>query len=226
VWRRLVPLALWPLWFDGESGGGAPATGGGGATPPQPQGGAEGAKPPAPAAKPAGDGELGETGKRALEAERERAKVAERERDDLQKRLEALEQNGQSEHERAIAQARREATAESDGRWAAHVRAAEVRGALRAAGVTNDRTLQLLQQAPEVRDLDVDAKTGEVKGVTEAVAKLQESYPETFSTAQPTPKPAPGGTPPGQWDGGQGGNQQPAGAKDLGDAVDRYYQAK
>jgi hypothetical protein len=162
------------------------AMSGGGATPP-----AAPVTPPAtpPDPKPAtGDDQLGEGGKAALKEERAARATAERERDALTKELETLRGSTQSDSERAVAQARREAEAAERAKWQDRIRAVEVRGALRGAGLVNDHFLALATSAPEFKELTV-ADDGTVSGVTAAIEQFRTNYPEAFPKA--------GGTSPG-----------------------------
>lgn len=222
--RMLIPLLLASLglWLEGAAGGGGTdATSGGGARPPEPSDGdkaaAGGAKPPAgePDAKEGDDDQLGEGGKAALTAERRKAREAEERAKAAEGRLAELEAAGQSESQRAIAQAKREATAEANAKWEARVREAEVRGALRGAGIANERFLDLAVAAPEFRRLKVDAENGTVEGVAEAMAEVKKAYPEAF--VKPTPPKD------GAYDGAAGasGNKEPA---TLEEAINQHYQ--
>jgi len=176
-------------------------------------------KPTDPAPKPESDeGRAG--GEAALKADLARER---RERQTLQRQLEELQGATQSDQEKAISQARREATAEADGRWANHIRNAEVRGALRGAGISNDRFLDLAIAAPEFRELKVDGSSGTVEGVADAVKAFQQAYPEAFPKPAEDTKPKPNTT--GQWDGAEGGSGKPA-PKDLQGSVEDAIKAQ
>lgn len=228
--RRRVPQALGPLGFYPEGGGGSGGTEGnsgqgGGGTPPPTSGGQgngqagqqQGGGTP-PQQQQQGQQQQGDDAQRAGGTEALRADLA-RERDArqaLQRQLEELQSGQQTEHERAIGQARREAVAAADGKWAAHIRAAEVRGALRAAGIVNEKFLGLALAASEFKDLKVDGDTGTVQGVAEAVEKFRETYPEAFAKAPPAPG--------GQWDGAAGGSGAGKGPEGLEAAVEEHYK--
>lgn len=143
---------------------------------------------PAPAAAATGspDDTLGEGGKRALADERKRAATAEKERDELRKRLEALEEAGKSENEKALAAARKEGAAEAQTKADARIRRAEVRAALTAAGISATE-LDLAAMAADFAELKV-AETGDVTGLADAVTAFKAAHPGLFA------KPAAPGT--------------------------------
>lgn len=207
--------AAWPIsWprvlFEGEggqsgaSGGGTPAGGsgsGGSATPPA---GGSGS----------GDDDIdpsvGDKGREAIRREREARRASDeaaanerKAREAVEAELATLREAGASEAERTLAQARREATSEERARWQTRARATEVRGALRAAGIANDKLLGLALGAPEFAGLKV-GEDGEVEGLTEAVTKFKADYPEAFVKVKADDD-AGGGGPYGGSEGGRGG---------------------
>jgi hypothetical protein len=90
----------------------------------------EGTTPETEATETQGTGEpaeLGEAGKKALKAERDRAAQAEKEAKDLKARLDELERAQMSEQERAVAEAREEARKETRAEFGSQLVAAEVK---------------------------------------------------------------------------------------------------
>ena len=173
---------------DQQSAGATPVEAG--ATPPQ--------STPAdqPAAEPAtGDEGLGGAGKRALEAERAQRRDAERQLKAARDELEALRTSQLSDHEKAIAKARKDATDEANARAAAMVRRAEVRRALQGAGVTPD-ALDLAASAAEFGGLEVDEE-GRVADLEKTTEAFRKAHPSLFAAARPAA---------GDFDGGSGGS--------------------
>jgi flagellar biosynthesis/type III secretory pathway protein FliH len=168
---------------DTTSAGATPVAGG--ATPPQTP-----AQPAPATAQPAtssatDDEPLGAAGIRALDSERQRAKVAERERDELKQKIEELQNATRTDAEKALAQARKEGAAEALAKADARVRRAEVRTALAAAGV-NPALLDLAAKADLFAALKVNEE-GEVEGLTAAVESFKRSTPDLFRAAGRTP---------------------------------------
>jgi hypothetical protein len=110
--------------------------------------------------------------------------------------LESARTSQLSDHERAIAQARREAAADAQAKANAMVRRAEVRRALQGAGVTPD-SLDLAAGAPEFGALEVDADSGSVADLDKAVDAFRKAHPSLFAAARPAA---------GNFDGGSGGS--------------------
>ncbi len=201
------------------------ATPGAGATPAQasPAGTATGATPaaeagkkPAAAAESAtGEDALGESGKTVLRDARREAKEARDQAADLQRQLDELQSGTQSEHEKAVNQAKREAKAEERTVWTGRIRDAEVRGALRGAGIVNEKLLALAIQAPEFRELKVDDE-GKVVGIPQAIEAFKKDSPELFAT-RAAPKE-------GAWDGAAGGASGGKKAANLEEAVNAEIQ--
>jgi hypothetical protein len=195
-----------------QSAGATPVAGG--ATPPQtPAQPAAPTTPATPAAPATGDDDgLGEPGKRAIRAERERAAAAERERDELKQRLEDLENSSKTEHEREVAQAKKDGAAEALTKVQAQVRRSEVRAALSGAGVSG-AMLDLASKADEFTTLKVTDE-GVVQGLDQAIADFKKAMPDLFKA-----QPAGGGKPP---DFGGGPRGTPAGAgQSLNDYIRR-----
>jgi hypothetical protein len=153
----------------------------GGATPPQTDPAAAGdpaaTTPPTPPAT--GDEGLGDAGQRAIRAERDRAKAAERERDELKQRLEALEGASKSDHEKAIDAAKKTAAAEAKTGYDARIRRSEVKAALAAQGI-NPAELDLAAMAGEFNRLKV-TDDGDVEGLPETVKAFKASHPSLFT---------------------------------------------
>jgi len=163
---------------DNASAGATPAVPGAtpGQTPAQPAP----ATPAVPAAPATGDEDgLGDAGKRALRSERELRAAAERERDDFRKRLEELENASKSDHEKALAQAKRDGAAEVADRYQAAIRRSEVRAALVAAGAPAS-VVDLAARADQFSSLKV-TDDGEVTGLAEAVEAFRKAMPDLFA---------------------------------------------
>ena len=179
-----------------QSAGATPVAGG--ATPSQTPAQPAATTAPAASAAPAtGDvDDLGEGGKRAIRAERERAAAAERERDEFRRQLEELQNSTRTEAEKAIAQAKKDGAAEVLTKVHAQVRRSEVRAALSAAGLSSSM-LDLAAKADEFANLKVTDE-GDVQGLDQAIADFKKAMPDLFK-AQPTAPKAPdlGGGPRG-----------------------------
>lgn len=233
--RHLIPLLLWPLHFTEGDGGGSGGTGampGSGAMPGHAGGSggaAAGATPaagagstPAPATTPAtGEEALGDAGKAVLAEARRLAREAESRARAAEARLSELEGGQQTEHERAIAQARRESTAQERAQWSEWGRELIVDATLRAAGITSEKLLALAKAAPELRALKFDIESRKVEGVSEAVEALKKDsdYVALFG-GKTTSTPAPGGS----WGGAEGGSNATPVAPG-GDRLRRAYES-
>lgn len=171
------------LFRDGEPG--EPTNGGGGATPPAPEG-------------------LGDAGKAAIQREREAAAeagrlraAAEAERDRLKQELESLKGATQTEQEKAIAAARDEGRSEVRGQFGKSLVAAAIETAASTARFFDpaDAAALLTGRIPEVTVAD-NGTIDRVK-VAELVKELAESKPHLVQSGTPAPQPLPGqGTPP------------------------------
>lgn len=150
----------------------------------------------------AGDPDLGDAGKRALDAERTRAKseekarkAAERRASELEARLAQLEENGKSESEKLLAQARKEADqaarTEERSRAARRILTSEIKAA--AGG-------KLADPADAVRLLDLDEfkvdDDGEVdaKSISSAIEGLLKDKPYLAAKSTATVGSADGGS--------------------------------
>lgn len=128
-----------------------------------------------------GEDDLGEAGKKVLRETRSAARDATARAEAAEKELADLRSATQTDHEKALAQARSEAAAEVTERMTPMLRAIRVESALVTAGV--DPTLiDLAARADEFSVLKVNDK-GEVEGVTEAVAALKKTRPSLFAPA-------------------------------------------
>ena len=135
---------------------------------------------PTPAPAPAPDG-LGDAGKAAIKAERARAAKAEREAKELKARLEEFEAQTQTEAEKLIAAARKEAAAEATSAANKRIIRAEVKAL--AAGRLSDPADAVafldLDQFEVDGDGDVD-----VDAITSAIEALVEQKPYLAATAK------------------------------------------
>ena len=182
---------------DNQSAGATPVESG--ATPPQ----------SAPAAQPAADpatgddAALGDAGKRALDAMKaerkaadDRARASDARAKALEAELEQFRTSQLSEQEKALAQARKDAAAETEQVWSARLRSAEVARQLQAAGVSVDM-LDLAVMDPSFAELEV-SQDGRLAGIDAAIAAFRKARPFLF-TAQRAPAA-------GNFDGGSGGS--------------------
>lgn len=170
----LLPLLLSRLLFKTDGGG----TGDAGDPPADDSKttGNDGAKPSdKPDAKQ--DEPLGEAGTKALEAFKERARNAEREAKAAKDELDALKQANQSESEKAITAAKKEAAAEERTKWQGVIRQAKVESALTAAGC-NDPAIAAL--AREFAELTVSDE-GDIENLTATVETFKKSHPTLFT---------------------------------------------
>lgn len=184
----------------------------GGATPPQSPPAPPAAVPPTtpPPAPATGDDDgLGEAGKRAIAAERKRADDADRAAKALQARIDELESASKTESERAIAQAKKEATDEVTTTFHAVIRQAKVEAALADAGVSPELR-DLAAKAPEFADLKVNGS--DVEGLTEAITAVKAIRPTLFAAAAggAAGSPPPAGRPTGSADQGARGGAGPS----------------
>ncbi|HSW41759.1 MAG TPA: hypothetical protein VLM76_04550 [Patescibacteria group bacterium] len=127
-----------------------------------------------------GEDDLGEAGKKVLRelrsAERDaqrRAEAAERELADLR---------SATDSEKALAQARHEAAAEERAKFETKLRRAEVRSALRIAGLANDALVELALKSDLFAALPLDEE-GRVTDLEKAIAQLRKDVPELFAPA-------------------------------------------
>lgn len=155
------------------------ATPGTGATPAQ-----AGTPSTAPAeSKPAtGEDDLGEAGKKILRDLRAAEREAQRRAEAAEKELTELRSATQTDGEKALAQAKREAAAEERAKFETKLRRAEVRSALRSAGLTNDALVELALRSDLFAALAVDDE-GRVADLDKAIAQLRKDAPELFAAA-------------------------------------------
>lgn len=173
--------------------------------------GATPAQTPAQPAAPASGGStapatgdpdgLGDAGKAAIQREREARAAATRERDDFKRQLEELQNANRSDHEKAVAAAKKEGSAEAVAKLHPAIRRSAVRAALSAAGVTS-AMLDLAVRADQFAGLKV-TDDGDIEGLDAAVADFKKAMPDLFKAA-----PAANGAP----DFGGGPRGTPAGA--------------
>ena len=114
--------------------------------------------------------ELGDAGKRALAAERDRAKAAEKRARELEAELEEFRRSQLSEHERAIEEARAAARAETQAELGSRIVTAEFRAA--AAGRLADDQLSVLLDTVDLTkfladsgEVDVDKVQAVIDGI-------------------------------------------------------------
>jgi hypothetical protein len=155
------------------------ATPGTGATPAQ-----AGTPPTAPAESTPATGEdnLGEAGKKILRDLRAAEREAQRRAEAAEKELADLRSATQTDGEKALAQAKREAAAEERAKFETKLRRAEVRSALRSAGLTNDALVELALKSDLFAALAVDDE-GRVTDLDKAIAQLRKDAPELFAAA-------------------------------------------
>jgi len=155
--------------------------------------------------------EIGEAGKRAIAAERRSAKEAQDALKATQAELEALRSTTETDHEKALSQAKREAAAETSAKYDTKLMRADLRGRLKAAGVTNDALVELALKADTFAGVKLDDE-GRVIDGDKLVEKLKAEAPEMFA--------APAG--PGTVTAGpQTGAATPA--KDMDSAITAHY---
>jgi hypothetical protein len=135
--------------------------------------------------KPAtGEDDLGEAGKKVLRELRSAERDAQRRAEAAEKELADLRSATQTDQEKALAQARREAAAEERAKFETKLRRAEVRSALRSAGLANDAVLELAMKSDLFAALAVDDE-GRVTDLERAITQLKKDAPELFATASP-----------------------------------------
>lgn len=186
------------------------ATPGAGATPVQ----AGPAIAAPPESKPAtGEEDLGEAGRKVLRELRSAEREAQRRAEAAEKELADLRAASATDQEKALAQARREAAAEERGKFETKLRYAEVRSALRAAGLGSDALLELAMRSDLFATLALDEE-GRVADLEKAIGQLRKDAPELFATA-------PAGT---VTRGVQ--TPQPSAPRDLESAIAAHYKQK
>jgi hypothetical protein len=204
----LIPFLVALGLLDGEGAAAGDGKAGDGA--------AEGAKPDdaakpddKAAAKPdtkPDEGELGDAGKAALTAERKARRDAEARATAAEKERDALKTATQSESEKAISDAKKEAATEADAKWAGLIRRTKVEAAIAALGGD-----PVLADSREFADLKV-TDTGDVEELTATVDAFKAAHPTLFTARVPGGSADQGAKPPG--------GQKPA---TLQEAVEAHY---
>lgn len=206
---RFVTAREAGIGFEGEpAAGDATSTGAGGST--TPPAATDSAKPPATGddAKPDADGMTSDAGREALRKERERAKRAE-------DALADERAKHATDDEKRDASVKAAGAAEERAKWIGRLRAVEVRSALRAKGLTDEKQLGLAARAQEFADLEPGDDDAEpFPGLAKVVDAFAKDYPALFATAD-KPKPQP-------TRGIQAANGA-SGQKSLGDAIAAKY---
>lgn len=167
------------------------------------------------------DEQLGEAGKKALEAERKRAneaekarKAIEKERDEYRQKWESYEADAKSDQEKAIEAARKEADTQARKEERERVNSILLKAEVRAAAAG-----KLADKEDAVRLLDLDSfevkDDGAVDGeaISKAIEQLVESKPYLSAEGSPTPQGDP-----------DGGTRQPA-PRDVEPGFDRLVAA-
>lgn len=129
-----------------------------------------------------GEAALGDAGKRALKAERDarreaerRAAAAEKERDDLRTAT-------QSESEKAINDAKKQAATEERQKWEGLIRRTRVEAALATEGCIDPALAAL---APDFADLKV-SDTGMLDGLDSTIEAFKKAHPRQFAATAPS----------------------------------------
>ncbi len=146
--------------------------------------------PAEPAAEPATD--LGDAGKRAIEAERRAARAAEKRAKDLEKRLAEIEAANQTESEKAITAARAEGRTEALSVANTRIVKAEIKSA--ASGVFANPELAVRLIDASAFDVDEDGNP-DTKAIRAEVQRLVDAEPYLAAGAKPAPLPGGGATP-------------------------------
>ena len=147
-----------------------------GATPPAGTTATAAATPPA-----TGEEALGDAGKKVLADARRAAKDAEARARAAEEERDALRTATQTEQEKAIEAARKEAASEADAKWQVALRHAHVLRALTAAGISRSE-LELAASAPEFGQLPLTDK-GEVEDLDPTVDTFRTGHPGLFAAA-------------------------------------------
>lgn len=115
--------------------------------------------------------ELGDAGKKAIKAERERATAAEKEAKDLKSRLDELERAQMSEQERAVAEAIDQAKRDTRAEFSGVLVAAEVKVA--ATGLLDPEQIESLLDTVDLNKFlteDGQVDTERIKAFVESIA--------------------------------------------------------
>lgn len=183
-------------------------------TPSTGQPGDQGVTPPVdpPAAPPAPqDGETDATKlQRALDRERSLRKDAERrakENEAAKQRADELEQASQSDTEKAVTAARREAAAETMAKAHGMLRSAEARAVAAELRFQDPRDATVLIDLSDVQV--ADDGTVDTAAITERLQKLAEAKPYLVAAEKPADPPPPAGPRPPRPDPSQGSGRAP-----------------
>ena len=136
---------------------------------------------------------LGDAGKRAIDAMKAERDAAQRAAKAAEKALEELRLAGATDAEKAIAKARAEGIAEVTDRFLDQIRRSEVKVALTAAGI-NPSELALASKADEFAALTI-GDDGAIEGLDKAVAAFRAAHGGLFGARRAS----------GSADGGAGG---------------------
>jgi hypothetical protein len=146
---------------------------------------------------------MGDAGKQALDRMKAsardaeaRAKAEKTRADAAQTELDTFRTSTLSESEKARKEEVNAATAAERAKWQTSIREVRVEAALRVAGASNERLLELALRSDVIAALKVDDH-GKVIDLDKAVAQLKTDIPEMFASsgaptrgAQPGPSPA------------------------------------
>lgn len=162
------------------------------ATPPTPE-----ATPPAPdpssatPPEPKADDDLGGAGKKALDAERARAKEADKRAKAAEAELEKFRKSQMSDQEKAVAQARDEGKAEATSAAAQRLAGAEIKAAL-AGVVPVEKIAEIIDDTKLEKYIGEDGEPDVAK-----IAALRDRYAALTAGATPGTPPPPPGVPKG-----------------------------
>lgn len=146
---------------------------------------------PAEPAAPVAD-DLGDAGKRAIEAERRTARAAEKRAKDLEKRLSEIEAANQTESEKAITAARAEGRTEALSVANTRIVKAEIKAAASGVFANPELAVRLIDAA--AFDVDEDGNP-DTKAIRAEVQRLVDAEPYLAAGAKPAPLPGGGATP-------------------------------
>lgn len=105
---------------------------------------------------PSGEDQLGDAGKKALDAERKARRDAESARRKLEAELDELRQQGLSEQEKAVEEAKKAGAAEASARYASLIVAAEIK-----AAAASKVAAEAIEDLPRLLDLDPTELVGD-----------------------------------------------------------------
>lgn len=164
------------------------------ATPPTP----DPSTPPAPdpssatPPEPKADDDLGDAGKKALDAERARAKEADKRAKAAEAELEKFRKSQMSDQEKAVAQARDEGKAEATSAAAQRLAGAEIKAALATVVADADKRAEIIDDLNLSRYIGEDGEPDVAK-----IAALRDRYAALTAGATPGTPPPPPGVPKG-----------------------------